>query len=446
MKTKPSMKTKPTMQRTSFKRGRAATRPYILLFSFLLPLSSFLFAFAVTYRVDSTNGPETLAAEVKEAFDAWVALSSKIEIKETQENPEGIFQYGATERFGSDTLSLTVQRQSDTRSLIYLISPNAENRKRILLHETGIAIGLTPQIPGTPLPVTPTTQETPVPEGTPTETPPSESDQEPTFETTPLPETPPDTTSETPESAADTATEEQASQKSTPTQSSEEAQTTEPTEEPQTTENQASGETSSASSSNTPTAEETSETTESTSQQPADTTPTEQPTTEQPTNPTPETSSDTNTEEPTETPTSPTLTPNSVMNPSISPDDRIELGEVEKQLVERLQLFVSQDINKDSVVNFYDLVALSQAFGRSGVNDPADINKDGLIDQRDVDELQKIYTFSDPSENAPGSSPTSEGTEPTDGTTPEGTTDGTTPGNLPPPQEDVTPPTDGSAE
>jgi hypothetical protein len=97
-------------------------------------------------------------------------------------------------------------------------------------------------------------------------------------------------------------------------------------------------------------------------------------------------------------------------------------------------------------VNFYDLVALSQAFGRSGVNDPADINKDGVIDQGDVDELQKVYTFSDPSETAPGSS-----TTPTDGTPAEGTeppTDGTVPptDGAVPPQDTGTPPTDSSGE
>jgi hypothetical protein len=119
------------------------------------------------------------------------------------------------------------------------------------------------------------------------------------------------------------------------------------------------------------------------------------------------------------------------MNPSISPDDSTELGEFEQQLVDQLQLFVSQDINRDGVVNFYDLVALSQAFGRRDVNDPADINRDGIVDQADVDELQSVYTFSDPSETAPGSSPTTE--EPTDGTTsPE---DGTLPEDLPPPED-----------
>jgi hypothetical protein len=301
-----------------------------LVFYSLLTLP---FAFAVTYRVDPAGGPETLAAEVKEAFDAWVALSNKIEVSEAEENPEGVFQYGDSERFGSDTLSLTVQRQTNTRSILYLISPNAENRQRILLHETGIAIGLTPQIPGTPAPpATTPTESTPV-ESTPVESTPDEGEANQTST-----EIQDDGTSET--STSETSTSETSTEQTTDSQSSE---------------NQASEETT-----ETPAATETPET------------------------------------------DTPALTENSVMNPSISPDDSVELGEVERRLVEELQLFVSEDINRDGAVNFYDLVAVAQAFGRSGVNDPADINKDGVIDQSDVDELQKVYTFSDPSETPPG--------------------------------------------
>ncbi len=417
------------MKHVLFKRGRTAVRPYVIALCILLSALC-VFAFAVTYRVDPANGPETLAAEVKEAFDAWVALSDKIEVKETQENPEGVFQYGDTERFGPDTLSLTVQRQGDTRSLSYLISPNAENRKRILLHETGIAIGLTPQIPGTPLPDAPT----PPADSTPTEQPtnpdestPSSESASPTESSTPS-ETSGATESSTTEGQSSTepttqpSTEESTTEQNPSESSSEENTTTQPTE------NQTAGETSSTETSDsTTTSEESSTATDTTS---TDTTSTDT-TTEQPT--------DTAPKEGTETPA---LTPNSVMNPSISPDDSTELGDAEKQLIERLQLFAKQDINKDGVVNFYDLVALSQAFGRTDVNDPADINKDGVVDQGDVDELQKVYTFSDPAEKAPGSS----GTEPTDGTTPAETpADGTTPPeDLPPPQEDGTLPGDGN--
>ncbi len=353
-----------------------APRPFLLLFAFLLPLSSFLFAYAVTYRVDPAGGPETLSTEVKESFDAWVALSSKIEVSETEENPEANFQYGDTERFGPDTLSLTVQRQTDTRSILYLISPNAENRIRILLHETGIAIGLTPQIPGTPTPAAPPattpTASTPTESSEPTETAENNEQDQATFETTPAA---PDAPSSEPSSetieGADTS---ESGAEQTPT-------------EPQ----------------NSSTPETTSEQTSDGVAEPA----------------TPEAA----------TPPQ-TLTTNSVMNPSIGAEDSAELGETERQLVEQLQLFVSEDINRDGAVNFYDLVALSQAFGRSGVNDPADINKDGVIDQSDVDELKKSYTFSDPSETAPGGSTTIPDISPED------------PSNLPLPSD---PPLDNGA-
>lgn len=383
--------------------GSSTPNPF-LLFAFLFLLSSFLFAFAVTYRVDPANGPDTLPTEVKEAFDAWVALSDKIEVSETEENPEGVFQYGDPARFGEDILSLTVQRQGDTRSIIYLISPNAENRKRILLHETGIAIGLTPQIPGTPLQNVPT--PTPPAEGT---EPPTGEGQE-TFETTPLPETTPTEPSgeATTEGSSDTTSEPSEGTTGSQNTTQEQGTTTSDSSTEQTTDTQSSEEQ--------PAAEGTSE----------ETTPPEG----------------------TETPTQ-ALTPNSVMNPSISPDDSVELGEFEKQLVEQLQLFASEDINRDGVVNFYDLVALSQAFGRSGVNDPADINKDGVIDQADVDELRNSYTFSDPSETPPGGSTSS--TTP-DTTPPEGTDDpspseGTPPDNGTPPTNDSGQPSgDGSGE
>jgi hypothetical protein len=400
-------------------------------------------ALAVTYRVDPANGPETLATEVQEAFAAWTNLSDKVEASETQENPESVFQYGATERFGPDTLSLTVQRQQEGRSLIFLISPNAENRRRILLHETGIAIGLEPQIPGTPLPALPGTTPAPPSKDAPSEEAPSEEGQGETFETTPLPETP-----ESPESTSAPTHTQSTEETSGEEQSTPEGQTA----EGQVTEDQTSAESTTEQPTDTQSSEDTSESTTAdtsteTTTTDTSTTGTEETTT---TETTPEQPSDeqATSEQPSETPAA-SLTPNSVMNPSIAPDDSVELGDFERQLLERLELFVSEDINRDGVVNFYDLVALAQAFGRSGVNDPADINRDGLIDQQDVEALRSAYTFSDPAETAPGSSPTEEteatdGTTPPEGTTPEGTPEQTPPDGTPP--DDLPPQDDGPAD
>jgi hypothetical protein len=395
------------MKHAHAREGRAAARPYVITFCTLL-FALCLFAFAVTYRVDPANGPDTLPTEVKEAFDAWVALSDKVEVSETQENPEGVFQYGDPARFGEDTLSLTVQRQADTRTISYLISPNADNRKRILLHETGIAIGLTPQIPGTPSATpNPSTPDGSTPDAPPPATPTTSGEGDDTFTTEPLPEQNTDSQAQDGDTTTEQApTEEQTAQE----QASEEQASEEQAGEGQTTEEQPTQDTGQDESSN----------------------PTEQ-------TPTEETPAE-------EAPPAPALTPNSVMNPSIGAEDSTELGEAERALLEQLQLFVSEDINRDGAVNFYDLVALSQAFGRSGVNDPADINKDGFINEADVDELRQSYTFSDPSETPPGGS-TSVTAE--DNTAPEGTTnpDGTAPPeDSLPPEESLPPPDDGNSE
>ena len=114
--------------------------PYSLLFTLY---SLFSIALAVTYNTDSANGPETLSTEVTESFEAWKTLDTKLKVTLAEENPESLFQYAAPENFSPEMLSITVQRQQETRQLIHLISPNADDRKRILLHETGIAIGLT---------------------------------------------------------------------------------------------------------------------------------------------------------------------------------------------------------------------------------------------------------------------------------------------------------------
>ena len=90
------------------------------------------------------------------------------------------------------------------------------------------------------------------------------------------------------------------------------------------------------------------------------------------------------------------------MNPSVNAGDKAELGDGEKELLKTLNLFAKEDINKDGDINFYDLIAISQAFGQRNVNDPSDLNKDGIVNQADVDMLRKAYTFSDPSSTAPG--------------------------------------------
>jgi len=52
-------------------------------------------------------------------------------------------------------------------------------------------------------------------------------------------------------------------------------------------------------------------------------------------------------------------------------------------------------------VDFYDLWLLAQSFGRSGVNLPADINRDGVVDRADLALLQAAYIFAAPAETPP---------------------------------------------
>jgi hypothetical protein len=365
---------------------------HFLLFTFYFLLSM---AFATTYKTDASGGPETLGPEVTAAFDAWKALDNKLEIAEAEENPESVFQYGASDRFNPDTLSITVQRQQEGRQLIILLSPNAENRKRILLHEAGIAIGLTPQSPPS-LAASSIPETTPNPSAAPTDNPGESTPNEPTSsEPTPSETNPEAATtdgSQSDGSTTDTSNPETATDTTTEPIDPAPTDTTEPAQD-QSNQDSANG---------------TQNTTDS-PVTPGDATPT------QDTSETPQSDATTGEPTPSEDSATPTETLAStikpwqtVMNPSINPNDSTELSDGEKDLLKALQLFAKEDINKDGNISFYDLIAISQAFGQRNVNDPSDINKDGIVNQADVDLLRKAYVFSDPSSTAPGSTPTSQ--------------------------------------
>jgi hypothetical protein len=381
--------------------------------SFLIPHSSFLntfhislftllllsTAFATTYQTDASGGPETLNTEVTESFEAWKTLDDKLEVSPVEENPESLFQYGAPERFSPDTLSITVQRQQESRQLLHLISPNAENRKQILLHEVGIAIGLTPQ-------------------STPSLSTPAPSNEAPSSETSTASETTETTgtdTTSTQEGTTDSTAQTEATettetgQESTDTTTSENTESTENTD---TTQEESSDTSTDGTSTDGTTTDDTSTDGATTDEGTQTSDATQEDTSDTSTEPDTSTDTPTSTEatEDSATPAETEVTPEAttikawetVMNPSINPDDKTELGDGEKELLKLLNLFAKEDINKDGNINFYDLVAISQAFGQRNVNDPSDINKDGLVNQADVDLLRKVYTFSDPSETAPG--------------------------------------------
>jgi hypothetical protein len=88
-----------------------------------------------------------------------------------------------------------------------------------------------------------------------------------------------------------------------------------------------------------------------------------------------------------------------VMNPAIG--GPLELGETEAAELEAGARFIREDIDRSGAVDFYDLLALARAFGQTGVNLPADLNEDGVVDQADLELLRAAYTFSPPSETPP---------------------------------------------
>ncbi len=103
-----------------------------------------------------------------------------------------------------------------------------------------------------------------------------------------------------------------------------------------------------------------------------------------------------------------------VMNPAIPPESSAELTPADEEALRALAAFVSEDINQDGVVDFYDLADFGEAFGETGVSLPADIDENGVVNRADLGLLEAAYTFGAPAETAPedalaGASPESGG-------------------------------------
>ncbi len=103
-------------------------------------------------------------------------------------------------------------------------------------------------------------------------------------------------------------------------------------------------------------------------------------------------------------------------------------------LLEQQRTYAREDLDHDGKVDFYDLILFAQAYGSQGVNLPADFNGDGRVDDKDLALLEKAYTFSPPSQTAPGETqPGAPGTT-SSPASPTGTAGGETaaPGSAPP--------------
>lgn len=88
-------------------------------------------------------------------------------------------------------------------------------------------------------------------------------------------------------------------------------------------------------------------------------------------------------------------------------------------LRERLR-FRPEDLTRDGVVDFDDLVAFGQAYGSMGLNLPADLDGDGAVGPSDLERLRAAYTFTLPADegDAPDAGQGSDEAPPDDGDAP----------------------------
>jgi len=63
--------------------------------------------------------------------------------------------------------------------------------------------------------------------------------------------------------------------------------------------------------------------------------------------------------------------------------------------------FEPADLTRDGTVDFYDLIALAEAYGGTGVNLAGDLDGDGVVDDADVEALRQRYQFGPPDRALP---------------------------------------------
>ncbi|HZW98889.1 MAG TPA: hypothetical protein VFF10_02420 [Trueperaceae bacterium] len=84
-----------------------------------------------------------------------------------------------------------------------------------------------------------------------------------------------------------------------------------------------------------------------------------------------------------------------VMSMEVSGGD-LTPGEAELAELAAISAFAREDLDRDGVVGFGDLLELAAAYGRSGLNLPADLDGDGDVDENDLAALRAAYAFAPP--------------------------------------------------
>lgn len=100
-------------------------------------------ASARDYSVDTAGGPLTLIEDVEAAFVLWQDAGAP-ELPELADGAGVLFSYGAADRFGPDTVTLTLQQSQASPALELRVNPELQRDwPAALLFETGLVLGLT---------------------------------------------------------------------------------------------------------------------------------------------------------------------------------------------------------------------------------------------------------------------------------------------------------------
>ena len=85
-----------------------------------------------------------------------------------------------------------------------------------------------------------------------------------------------------------------------------------------------------------------------------------------------------------------------VLDPRVESGETASLSPSDERSLSELYSYAQEDLNKDGVVDFYDLGEFASFFNREGSRIAADFNNDFVVNQEDLDRLIAQYQFSPP--------------------------------------------------